>query len=65
MKSKHPLATIKRIIRQDLVTSINNLFTFNSESLPLQFIQITKKFDVVKKMAFKGQVLTGIEGKVA
>jgi hypothetical protein len=57
MKSKHPLATIRRIIRQDLLTSINNLFPFNGDALPLRFTQITEKFDVIKKMAFKGHVL--------
>jgi hypothetical protein len=59
MKSGQP-AGAKEINRnpiKELIRSLTQFVTRRNESLPLQFIPVTEKFDVVKRMSYKGWVL--------
>jgi hypothetical protein len=59
MKSNQPSGVKEinpnRII--ELIRSLTQFVTQKHKPLPLQFIPVTEKFDVVKRMSYKGWVL--------
>jgi hypothetical protein len=41
----------------DIIKSLSNLFSSKDAAMPLQFVRITEKFDVVQRSQHKGWVL--------
>jgi hypothetical protein len=56
----HQPAGVEKINLTPIIELVRNLTRFvtrKHEQLPLQFIPVTEKFDVVKRMSYKGWVL--------
>jgi hypothetical protein len=41
----------------ELINRIAEQFPFKNQPLPLEFVRVTEKFDVVQKLPYKGWVL--------
>jgi hypothetical protein len=59
MKSRMPKEIIRKNIQIiiDSIKNAANLLVAANRELPLQFVRVTEKFDVVERSQFKGWVL--------
>jgi hypothetical protein len=57
MKSDKLIETIRKNIQSVMNIIMSKLFTTENKILPLQFVRVVEKFDVVERPEYKGWVL--------